>query len=66
MFVITIVTTNIDSGGLAGQSPYMTGNSSCSNCPDDKRFCVNNLCTDGELNSIVLLQCMLIFAVQGN
>ncbi|XP_065915978.1 peptidase inhibitor 16-like isoform X3 [Dysidea avara] len=31
---------------LEGQSPYMTGDSSCSNCPDDKKSCVNNLCSN--------------------
>ena len=29
----------------------MTGDSSCSNCPDDKRSCVNNLCSNGEANT---------------
>ena len=38
-----------NSGNLEGQSPYMTGDSSCSNCPDDKKSCVNNLCSNGEV-----------------
>ena len=35
--------------GDEGQSPYMTGDSSCSNCPDNKKSCVNNLCSNGEV-----------------
>ncbi|XP_065915984.1 sushi repeat-containing protein SRPX-like isoform X4 [Dysidea avara] len=38
--------TVIHSGNLEGQSPYMTEDSSCSNCPDDKKSCVNNLCSN--------------------
>ena len=37
-----------DSGNLEGERPYLTGNLSCSNCPDDKPSCVSNLCTTGE------------------
>ena len=47
-FVMNIVTCLFDSGNLEGQSPYMTGASSCFNCPDNKRSCVNNLCSNGE------------------
>jgi len=38
-----------DSGNLKGSIPYMTGDSSCSNCPDDKKSCVNNLCSNDEV-----------------
>ena len=33
----------------------MTGDLSCSNCPDDKKSCVNNLCSNGELNARISL-----------
>ncbi len=33
-------------GNFVGQRPYMTGNQTCSACPDDKPFCYNNLCSE--------------------
>jgi len=48
MFAMTIVIVLVDSGNLEGKSPYMTGDSSCSNCLDDKKRCVDNLCSKNE------------------
>lgn len=33
-------------GNIVGQSPYTTGNESCSACPDAKPYCDNNLCSE--------------------
>ena len=42
MFVITNVTLYVsDSRNLEGQSAYITRDSSCSNCPDDKKFVIS-------------------------
>ena len=35
MMTIAVSLCLFDSGNLEGQSPYVTGDSLCSNCPDD-------------------------------
>lgn len=37
-------TLMFNSGNFIGQNPYTAG-ASCSNCPDSKPHCSNNLCT---------------------
>ena len=65
MFLMThiVLYVTFDSGNLEGQPPYMTGDSSCSNCPDDKKSCINNLCNDGEMLHIItcVKRCTLVF-----
>ncbi len=36
-------------GNSPGQSPYMTGNQSCSACPPNSTYCENNLCSKCEI-----------------
>ncbi|XP_065915987.1 GLIPR1-like protein 1 [Dysidea avara] len=33
-------------GNFIRRPPYLTGDLSCSNCPYDKQYCMNNLCSD--------------------
>ncbi len=36
----------IHRGNFVGQSPYMTGNNFCSDCPAEKPYCNSNLCSE--------------------
>ena len=38
-----VLRSNVNSGNIAGQQPYISG-SSCSQCATDEPFCVNNAC----------------------